>query len=227
MLPTPCLCGILVLLFTSTRVFVCTFCVQPDDWDEDAPVTIPDDDATMPDGWLEDAPEFVADPEAEQPEDWDDDEDGEWEAPMVPNPDCETAPGCGEWVRPSKPNPAYKGKWSAPMIDNPEYEGEWAPRRIPNPNYFVDEQPHQLPTMSGVAIEIWTMSGGIEFDNVLVTDSQQAALEFAGATWKVKHEGMDALVKESRREADKTRRLQVRFFVVGVVAVGYFLGKEK
>ena len=60
--------------------------VKPDDWDENAPSTIPDDDAVKPEGWLDDAPAYVPDPSATKPEDWDDEEDGEWEAPQVCGP---------------------------------------------------------------------------------------------------------------------------------------------
>jgi Calreticulin family len=38
------------------------------DWDEDAPLRIPDELATKPDDWSEDTPLLIADPEAEQPE---------------------------------------------------------------------------------------------------------------------------------------------------------------
>ena len=37
---------------------------QPDDWDEDAPYEIPDEDAVKPEGWLDDEPEFIPDPGA-------------------------------------------------------------------------------------------------------------------------------------------------------------------
>ena len=56
---------------------------KPDDWDEDAPMEILDEDATKPEGWLDDEPEEIEDPDADEPEDWDEEEDGEWEAPMV------------------------------------------------------------------------------------------------------------------------------------------------
>ena len=36
--------------------------MQPDDWDEDAPYEIPDEDAVKPEGWLDDEPEFIDDP---------------------------------------------------------------------------------------------------------------------------------------------------------------------
>jgi Calreticulin family len=37
------------------------------DWDEDAPLRIPDELATKPDDWSEDTPLMIPDPEAEQP----------------------------------------------------------------------------------------------------------------------------------------------------------------
>jgi calnexin len=149
---------------------------KPDDWDDNAPMTIPDEDAVKPEGWLDDEPAELDDPDAEAPEEWDEEEDGEWEAPRVPNPACKTAPGCGEWVRPQKPNPAFKGIWSAPLIDNPEYKGEWAPREIPNPDYYDDKEPlSHVGKVGAVAIEIWTMDEGYFFDNIVVTNSVDEA----------------------------------------------------
>jgi hypothetical protein len=106
--------------------------VKPDDWDEDAPMEIVDEEATKSEGWLDDEPEEIDNPEAAKPEDWDDDKDGKWEAPKIDNPKCEESPGCGEWKKPMKSNPAYKGKWHAPLIDNPNYKGIWKPQEILN-----------------------------------------------------------------------------------------------
>lgn len=117
---------------------------KPEDWDEDAPREIPDEDAVQPEGWLTDEPLTIPDPDAEKPEEWDDEEDGDWIAPTVPNPKCTEGPGCGTWVRPVKANPAYKGKWSAPLIDNPDYKGVWAPKKIANPDYYEDLHPANL-----------------------------------------------------------------------------------
>ena len=36
--------------------------LQPEDWDEDAPYEIPDEDAVKPEGWLDEEPETVPDP---------------------------------------------------------------------------------------------------------------------------------------------------------------------
>lgn len=45
--------------------------LQPEDWDEDAPLMITDTNAVKPADWLEDEPEVIPDPDAEKPEEWD------------------------------------------------------------------------------------------------------------------------------------------------------------
>jgi len=72
---------------------------KPDDWDEDAPYEIPDEDAKKPEDWLDDEPLTVPDPDATKPEEWDDEEDGDWIAPTVSNPKCAEVSGCSEWKR--------------------------------------------------------------------------------------------------------------------------------
>lgn len=182
---------------------------KPDDWDEEALPTIPDEAAVKPAAWLDDEEAMVPDPEAVQPEDWDEEEDGEWEAPSVPNPKCEAAPGCGVWVRPSKKNPEYKGKWVAPLIDNPEYKGEWKPRRIPNPDYFVDEHPARLPVLAGLMFEVMINTGGIAFDNVLVSQDEASASAFTAATWAVENAAQSSAAKEERLRAAREARLEL------------------
>ncbi|XP_065886085.1 calnexin-like [Dysidea avara] len=162
--------------------------VKPDDWDEDAPLKITDPNAVKPDGWLDDGPEYIPDPDASQPDDWDEEEDGEWEAPTIPNPACEEV-GCGEWKPPLIANPDYKGKWSAPLMDNPLYQGIWKPRRIPNPAFFEDNNPYKSMTPIGaIALELWTMSKDVHFDNFIITSSHAAASSLAAAGWRYKME---------------------------------------
>merc|ERR1719229_1155615 len=157
---------------------------KPEDWDEDAPRKIDDMDAEKPEGWLDDEPLEIPDPDASEPEDWDEEDDGEWEAPIVPNPACSV--GCGEWEPPMIDNPEYKGKWYPPMIDNPDYIGEWKAKQIENPAFFETENPFVgLDSVSGVAIDIWTMQSGIEYDNVYVGTSKDAAYELA-ANWEIR-----------------------------------------
>jgi len=165
---------------------------KPDDWDEDAPSKIVDESAVKPSGWLDDEPDMIPDPEAVRPDDWDDDMDGEWEAPLLNNPACKDAPGCGAWQKPMIDNPNYKGKWFAPLINNPGYQGIWKPRLIPNPDYFHDPEPYKMTPIGGIGIELWTMSDGIYFDNVLITDSMGLADQLARETYDLKMSVIDA-----------------------------------
>lgn len=158
---------------------------KPDDWDESLPANIPDEKASKPSGWEDNEPPKLPDPAAVKPADWDDEEDGDWEAPIVENPKCKV--GCGEWQRPTIQNPDYKGTWYPPLIENPAYKGPWAPRKIENTNYFVDEHPHNVHPISAVGFELLTTSGGIVFDNLLVTDSEEAAKAFAEKTWAIRN----------------------------------------
>lgn len=184
---------------------------KPDDWDEDAPQFITDEDAVMPEGWLLDTPKLIPDPEAKMPEDWNEETDGEWEAPLVENPECTSAPGCGPWEKPKKINPKFKGKWSPPMIPNPAFKGIWKPRKIPNPNFFEDKHPYKMtPIVSflqsanavlfkmscsfasvlffqrALGLELWSMSADIAFDNFYIGKSKKGADDFAAETWAIK-----------------------------------------
>lgn len=160
---------------------------KPDDWDENAPPEIPDANAVKPEGWLEDEPINISDPSAEKPDDWDDEMDGEWEAPLVPNPACEDAPGCGPWTPPLINNPDYKGKWTPPLINNPNFKGLWHPRKIPNPEFFEDKHPFQtMSTIDAVGFELWSVSSKIMFDNIIITDDDHVAKQFATVTFDKK-----------------------------------------
>jgi len=159
---------------------------KPEDWDESAPQKILDESAEKPSGWLDDEPDMIADPDAVRPEDWDDEMDGDWEPALINNPACAAAPGCGPWSRPMIDNPAYKGKWFAPMIANPGYQGKWKPAMIPNPDFFEDKEPFKMTPISGVGLELWSMSDNIYFDNFLITDNMGLADAFARETFDLK-----------------------------------------
>jgi len=165
---------------------------------------IPDEEAEKPEGWLDEEPEMIPDPEAEQPEDWDEDEDGAWEAPTIKNPACEDV-GCGEWERPMKANPDFKGKWYPPRIDNPEYKGEWKPRQIPNPAYFEDDAPLKaVGKIGAVGAELWTMDGGVYFDNLLIASDESAAEEMRTLGFEPKQvaQKADAEAEADAKKAD-------------------------
>ena len=59
-------------------------------------------------------------------------------------------------------------------------QGIWKPKRIPNPAYFEDDHPFDnMLTITAVGLELWTMSGGIFFDNFLVCSELTIANNFA------------------------------------------------
>ncbi|KAJ8405741.1 hypothetical protein AAFF_G00311780 [Aldrovandia affinis] len=155
---------------------------KPLDWDENAPALIPDPSVQRPPSWLVEEVPFIPDPQAQRPHDWDDEMDGEWEAPQISNPACSQAIGCGPWSPPLISNPAYKGKWRAPMIDNPSYQGQWQPRTIPNPASF-DPQSFQTSPVTAVGLELWSVTGGVLFDNILLCDDPEVAHRWTEDTW--------------------------------------------
>ncbi|KAG9340178.1 hypothetical protein JZ751_021903 [Albula glossodonta] len=156
---------------------------KPLDWDENAPALIPDPSVQRPPGWLEEELPLIPNPEAQRPYDWDDEMDGEWEAPQIPNPACLQAIGCGPWSPPLISNPAYKGKWNPPMVKNPGYQGLWQPRTIPNPAASEDPQPVQLHPVAAVGLELWSVTGGVLFDNILLCDDLEVARRWTKDTW--------------------------------------------
>jgi hypothetical protein len=169
---------------------------------------------TAPTGWVEDAEKRIADPSAKRPEDWDDEEDGEWEAPVIDNPDCKV--GCGKYEAPAISNPEYKGKWHAPKIDNPEYVGIWTAKQIANPDYFYDETPYLLPKIDSVGIDIWTMSGGMLFDNIAFAKDAAKAQLFAEQTFQVRQK-MEEMQMPKPQEGWATwimAVIQNNFFIV-------------
>uniref|UniRef100_A0AC34QHH9 Calnexin n=1 Tax=Panagrolaimus sp. JU765 TaxID=591449 RepID=A0AC34QHH9_9BILA len=160
--------------------------VKPEDWDESQPKEIIDESAVKPSDWLEDEEPLIFDTSAVKPDDWDVEMDGEWEPKLIANPKCAGISGCGKWSQPMKPNPAYKGKWEPPMISNPNYKGKWSPKLIDNPNYYEPNPYKQLEKITALGFELWTMSSGIVFDNILITDDENLAHVFAAETFTVK-----------------------------------------
>jgi len=148
---------------------------KPSDWVDDAMIDDPTD--KKPADW-DAIPAETADPNAKKPDDWDADLDGEWEAPKIPNAD-------------------YKGPWRAKRINNPAYKGVWVHPKIANPDYAPDATLHSFDNNGVLGIEIWQVKAGSIFDNFLVTDDLDLALERAKALNKVR----DA-EKESKKRAD-------------------------
>ena len=155
-----------------------------DNWDFLEPKEIKDPAISKPKDWVDakkiadptdvkpvnydDIPAEIPDPEAAKPEDWDTEEDGEWEAPMVDNPE-------------------YKGPWKPKMIDNPEYKGEWKHPMIPNPNFKEDPELYfRCNGCTHIGFELWQVTAGTVFDDIIVTDSLAEAQAYAAKTFEKK-----------------------------------------
>ena len=70
------------------------------------------------------------------------------------------------------------------MIDNPEYKGEWSHPMVPNPEYKSDPKlHHRCDGCTHIGFELWQVSSGTSFDDIIVTDSIQEAQAFAEETF--------------------------------------------
>merc|ERR1712228_443030 len=56
--------------------------------------------------------------------------------------------------------------------------------------------------MMGIGLEIWTMQNEIEFDNIFIDDSLDAAIEFGKATWAKKYAFEKAAQDKESGESD-------------------------
>eukprot|EP00898_Chlorokybus_atmophyticus_P004367 jgi/Chlat1/4931/Chrsp31S08932 len=153
---------------------------KPEDWDERP--KIPDPEDKKPEGY-DDIPKKIVDPEAQKPEDWDEEDDGEWEPPMIDNPEYK-----GPWKPKMVDNPDYKGKWEAPLIDNPEFEDD--------PNIY------QYTDIKHVGFELWQVTAGTIFDNILLTDDEDYAKKFAEDTWGALKKNEKEMFEEHKKEED-------------------------
>jgi calreticulin len=158
---------------------------KPKEWVDEK--KIPDPEDKKPDDWSE-APKEIPDPEATKPEDWDDEDDGEWEPPMVSNPD-------------------FVGEWKPKMIANPAYEGQWEHPMLANPDFVEDDSMYQVckDECTHVGFELWQVTAGTVFDDIIVTDSLEEAQEFAKETFFKKKDAEKAaydIIQDAKREAE-------------------------
>ena len=61
------------------------------------------------------------------------------------------------------------------MIENPNYNGEWVPKMIKNPNSLSDPGFGVFQDLSYVGIEVFQITAGSIFDNILITDDLEYA----------------------------------------------------
>lgn len=183
-----------------------------EDWDFLPPQKLADPNAKKPENWVEEEfivdttdkkpdnwdsiPEFIEDTDATKPEDWDDEFDGKWTPPMVKNPEFR-----GEWSPRNIKNPEYKGEWSAPMIDNPEFK--------------ADHKIYEMKSIGYIAFDLWQVTAGTIFDNILLTDDLSYAKKVGKELWedlKDKEKSEEEkhhqeVLKRAAGEAEKVEKL--------------------
>jgi len=104
-----------------------------------------------------------------------------------------------------------QGVWHPKRIANPAYKGPWVHPQIANPEYKPDSTLYEFDSNAFVGIEIWQVKAGTIFDNFLVTDNLDLALERAKALNKVR-EGEQAL-KKAEDDKKAVRNLLRYLFV--------------
>lgn len=91
--------------------------------------------------------------------------------------------------------------WQAPLIVNPRYSGPWAPRQPAGPPPGTAPA-NRLPPVVAVGIEVWSLEGGVLFDNILLTHDAAVLAAFTQATWQAKNAleraALDTLLASSR-----------------------------
>merc|ERR1712000_126170 len=93
------------------------------------------------------------------------------------------------------------------MIPNPDFKGVWAPRQIPNPAYFRDGAPAKsIAPIGALAVEVWTTNAGINYDNFLITDSKDEAMQLAAETFSAKSTAEQLAEEAEHREARERSR---------------------
>lgn len=114
------------------------------------------------------------------------------------------------------------------LIDNPDYKGPWKAKKIKNPDYYNDEFPFKMASIDAVAFELWSISDGILFDNVLVTDNVDVANYILDHTFQLKKEISDAetdnLFVKMMKETNKKPWLYIVYLSVIAVPVLLFIG---
>jgi calreticulin len=158
---------------------------KPEDWEDEEKIDDPED--TKPEDW--DKPEFIPDPDASKPDDWDDEMDGEWSAAKINNPE-------------------FKGEWKPKKIDNPKYKGPWVHPEIDNPDYKDDQFLYKYDDIGAIGFDLWQVKSGTIFDNVILTDDEKAAEQFAKETWEKNIEQekkMKADQDEIQRKAEEEK----------------------
>lgn len=165
---------------------------KPADWVDEEQIEDPND--TKPEGY-DDIPEKIPDSQAVQPEDWNEEDDGKWEPPLLLNTE-------------------YEGPWSPQMIDNPDYKGAWEHPMIDNPEYVYDDDMHSVCASESrtgcthIGFELWQVTSGTIFDDIIVTDSWEETQNFAKDTFVKKQDSEKKMHDDAKEKKKKEKETE-------------------
>merc|ERR1719289_429946 len=91
-------------------------------------------------------------------------------------------------------------QWTPGKMKNPAFKGKWKPRIIPNPNFVDNNELYKYEKFGFVGIDLWQVTAGAIFDNILITDDVEEAN-------KMKQE-WDELQAHESREKEKEEEEQ-------------------
>ncbi len=101
------------------------------------------------------------------------------------------------------------------LCNSPDYKGPWVHPMIPNPDYKTDDNLYAVCSngCSRVGFELWQVTSGSLFDDIIITDSLEEAQKFAEETFFKKKAGelkMHDEVKEAERKLREKEEEELR-----------------
>jgi ElaB/YqjD/DUF883 family membrane-anchored ribosome-binding protein len=85
--------------------------------------------------------------------------------------------------------------------------GPWSPRKIKNEGYFEDPNPFaSIAPIQGIAVEVWTTTAAILFDNFVLSHSADAVQALTQETIVKKGRAERAVAKQQELQEEKAKR---------------------
>eukprot|EP00127_Corallochytrium_limacisporum_P003546 Clim_evm29s150 gene=Clim_evmTU29s150 len=128
---------------------------------------------------------MIPDPKDVKPDSWDDRE-------YIDDPNAE---------KPTDWNEDSSGPWAPPQVRNPQFKGIFTPKMIDNPGFHEQDVFTTMQPIDAVGFELLSLSRNVMFDNVLITNDKDFAINWAKHAFeaKIKKEG-----KRSKVESETT-----------------------
>ena len=103
-------------------------------------------------------------------------------------------------------NPEFKGEWKPKQIDNPDYKGPWVHPMIANPEFVADDALYAYDSWGAIGLDLWQVKSGSVFDNFLISDDIDGALEAAKKVVADSKEGEEAMKAEQDKAEEEAAK---------------------